>query len=859
MAQTCSKCSRVNPAEALYCYYDGDVLGVHPHDSGPVNSGAQPFPNPFVFPSGQVCRNFDQLALACLEQWPAAVELLRQGDLVSFLQGLGRADLAQAAREGARFPDADRGLDLLLGRLPTGVLEPARLRVEPCDLNLGLLRVGEDRLVELRLVNQGMRLLYGSVACADGVWLGLGDGPGGPGKLFQFWHELVLPVHVRGRHLHASSRPQEARLVVESNGGTATVVVHAEVPIRPFTEGVLAGARSPRQLAEKAKALPSEAAALFESRAVADWYKVNGWTYPVQGPPATGVGAVQQFFEALGLTPPPRVEISEPAVVLHGNVGDRLGYRLKVLSPEKRPVYAHATCNRPWLEVGRVRQNGSSATIPLAVPAVPDRVGETLTAQVTVTANGRQKFVVPVTLEVGWQFRPASTAASQAAPGSPALPAPRRPRQQVVKPASGGWSRPFRQPVGRGLHAVPAVALIVVLGLLILYEALMPATGPDAGPWWRHRTGPMVRDSEPRIAVQFSDTMRFGIIMLKETDPANPDKRKRLTFDEAGGSNNTCIRIDGHENLFGRPPGAWARSPRGKQPLKLLEDEEKRGRKWASVWEYEEGVRVTQTVEIVPGEQTGVYDTCLVEYEIDNRSTAPHKVGLRVMLDTFIGANDGVPFVIPGQPGLLETVRHFPQKEIPDFIQALERSDLRDPGTIAQMGLKLSGVEPIESLLICRWPDNSERRWSWPPAAMNDPPERKDSCVTLYWAEQEMAPQSKRQMAFTYGLGSLSSVGSGNTQLSLTTGGSFQPGGVFTVTAYVKNPQEGQKVALELPRGLTLVEGPAEQSVSASGTDYSQVSWRVRAGAVGDYTLAVVSPPAREQGTVRINRGSLFR
>src|SRR3954447_8225186 len=65
MSQTCTKCSNVNPDDASYCYYDGAVLAGHSANGGPVNLGSQPFPSPFVFPSGQSCRNFDQLATAC--------------------------------------------------------------------------------------------------------------------------------------------------------------------------------------------------------------------------------------------------------------------------------------------------------------------------------------------------------------------------------------------------------------------------------------------------------------------------------------------------------------------------------------------------------------------------------------------------------------------------------------------------------------------------------------------------------------------------------------------------------------------------------------------------------------------------
>src|SRR5262249_31223991 len=153
--------------------------------------------------------------------------------------------LAQAAHQAAQFPDCDRGLDQLLAKLPGDVLEPAKLQVEPQEVNLGLLQVGEDRPFELHLGNQGLRLLYGSVTCTDCVWLALGEGAGASEKLFQLTTETTIPVHVRGQHLRAGNKPLEGRLLVESNGGTTVVVVRAEVPVKPFPEGVLAGARSP--------------------------------------------------------------------------------------------------------------------------------------------------------------------------------------------------------------------------------------------------------------------------------------------------------------------------------------------------------------------------------------------------------------------------------------------------------------------------------------------------------------------------------------------------------------------------------------------------------------------------------------
>lgn len=398
MPAICTKCRRTNPADAAFCYFDGTPLSNGHSSGGPVAIARQTFPRPFVFPSGKSCQSFDELALACQEDWKGTRELLTQGHLEQFLGGLGRVDLARVAREAARSADPDRGLDDFLDKLPTAVLDPPRLVVQPQEIHLGSFPVGGDSRFELQLRNRGMRLLRGS-ARADEPWLALGDG-GAPEKLFQFGNEVPLTVRVVGKHLRAGNKTLEGRLVLDSNGGAVTVVIRVDVPIKPFPDGVLRGATTPRQIAEKAKASPREAAASFEKGAVADWYRDNGWIYPVQGPTSSGLGAVQQFFEALGLTPPPKVEVSVRHVNLAGSVGERIDYPLEVKTPEKRPVYASAVSNQPWLKVGKARLDGRVATLPLLIKEVPDRPGEKLQAEVTITANGNQRFPVTVALAV---------------------------------------------------------------------------------------------------------------------------------------------------------------------------------------------------------------------------------------------------------------------------------------------------------------------------------------------------------------------------------------------------------------------------------------------------------------------------
>ena len=197
----------------------------------------------------------------------------------------------------------------------------------------------------------------------------------------------------------------------------------------------------------------------------------------------------------------------------------------------------------------------------------------------------------------------------------------------------------------------------------------------------------------------------------KDKGSSNSGREKRLTFKPNGITNNTCIRLDGREWVFGDQPlrlkkdGSlmWPASGQWHDRDMPLDNDAsgraRTGRK--SVWINDRPkVSFTQTVEIVPGEQSQLLDTCLVRYVIENQDDKPHRVGLRFLLDTYIGDNDGVPFTIPGDSQLCDTTKEFNGKDkIPDFIQALEKEDLENPGTVAHVQLKVGGKleAPTES------------------------------------------------------------------------------------------------------------------------------------------------------------------
>ena len=183
-----------------------------------------------------------------------------------------------------------------------------------------------------------------------------------------------------------------------------------------------------------------------------------------------------------------------------------------------------------------------------------------------------------------------------------------------------------------------------------------------------------------------------------------------------------------------------------------------------------------------------------MKYTLRNAGTVGHKVGLRFMLDTYIGENDGVPFTIPGKAGLCDTQQVFnTPAEIPDFIQALEHADLKNPGTVAHLTLKVldtaGKIEPPSRVQLGAWPNQSLQAFGYPTALGSMKPRgkcrwrRSSPCRNSPTRPSRSTgmrsswnPVSLREMAFAYGLGKVSSTGRGAGKLAVTVDGSFRPG-----------------------------------------------------------------------------------
>ncbi len=399
----CPRCQRANPREAVYCYFDGVVLDQRLVGAASPSRMLQEF----VFPSGRRCKTFDDLVQGCQYEWEDARHLLRNGDFTRYFAQIGRHDLARIAQENQKQPDPDIGLHSFLDQLPASQIQGPRLDLNPRRIMIGGVRPGEQRNISLTVLNEGKGLLQGKITVSEGgEWLKIAGNSNASECNLKTAKSQQIQLHVDARGLTAP-QTYSGKLTVITNGGISEVAVRLDVASIPFAQAPFQGAVTPRQMAERMRANPKLAVPLLENGEIAHWFQLNGWTYPVSGPPARGVAAVQQFFEGMGLSKPPPLLLSEQEVHFFCTQPEVAQARVTLRTPAKKWVYAQADSDKPWLRVTTPSISGpQQAQLAFEVDSSLMDVGGLHLGTVYLTANAGQKLSVRVQVNCNRPYEP---------------------------------------------------------------------------------------------------------------------------------------------------------------------------------------------------------------------------------------------------------------------------------------------------------------------------------------------------------------------------------------------------------------------------------------------------------------------
>lgn len=245
-------------------------------------------------------------------------------------------------------------------------------------------------------------------------------------------------------------------------------------------------------------------------------------------------------------------------------------------------------------------------------------------------------------------------------------------------------------------------------------------------------------------------------------------------------------------------------------------------------------ILVEQIIDITTSTTTGQSDTASISYVISNQGVASHQVGLRVVLDTMLGNNDGAPFRVRDMAVVSDTL--FTGNEIPSFVQAFD--DLVKPAVMAQGNLSGPEVTQPSRVYFTNWGSLADGVWDFNFQAGRDFTREGefdlDSAMALFWDPATLLPGESRRFVTHYGLGGIS-IAQGYLSLGLSSVNKVEMAVnpvPFDVIGYVQNTGDGvahEVVArLKLPQGLRIVDGKVEKFLSKMAPGESQqVVWKV--------------------------------
>lgn len=319
-------------------------------------------------------------------------------------------------------------------------------------------------------------------------------------------------------------------------------------------------------------------------------------------------------------------------------------------------------------------------------------------------------------------------------------------------------------------------------------------------------------------------TGRF-IIQTREGDPdLLTDQNSYLLYHDKTPTSFTTLRIDGQNYRFGSSQGIF------------IQKMKKEGSSLRSHWRIKK-IDAIQELKIVKGINTGHLDTVDISYEIKNNDNREHDIGLRIMLDTYLGKEDGAPFRIPVK-GAITSETILQGENLPDYwyvYDQLVHSSVRAQGVI-----KNNGYLP-DKLIFCSWIRFDENDWYFPieeeRSFARTPLGPKDSAVAIYWDTRKYNPDQSFTVKTLYGVYGTSTSQGKIFNMALSSP-YYIPGHSFLISSDIqnvsKNSIEEVKVNIVLPSGLNLsLDEKQEKFIGTlSPSSIKHITWNIVPGII---------------------------
>jgi hypothetical protein len=201
------------------------------------------------------------------------------------------------------------------------------------------------------------------------------------------------------------------------------------------------------------------------------------------------------------------------------------------------------------------------------------------------------------------------------------------------------------------------------------------------------------------------------------------------------GTSFTTVRVDGTDYRF--------------EQQKLKRSKRRDGALLAETQLPGTDISLTQIIE---PQKSGEHVRIRIAYQIRNTGKKQHKVGIRLLLDTWAGKNDGVPFLLPAS-GVEQLVRT--ERDLSPAESLLWHTfDPTEAGSAAvhpalEGFLTGTGLTPPDRLAIVNWPNAVNTAWEY--ATHEERRITGDSAALYWWLPAAIAPGQTQLVATEVG------------------------------------------------------------------------------------------------------------
>lgn len=168
------------------------------------------------------------------------------------------------------------------------------------------------------------------------------------------------------------------------------------------------------------------------------------------------------------------------------------------------------------------------------------------------------------------------------------------------------------------------------------------------------------------------------------------------------------------------------------------------------------GVEVRQILRLMKNPYTNLEDLVSIQYAYTNTSSTTKQIGIRIMLDTMLGNNDGAPFRVNGADVVTEV--EYTGNSVPQYWQSFD--SLEQPNVTATGFFYFSNTETPDKVQFAHW--GSIRGSGWDYQVTSDKSVTGDSAVAAYFNPRAVAAGGSNSVVTYYGISGFSS---GNSDL----------------------------------------------------------------------------------------------